>query len=200
MNAPATTGSWTAHGALQHLWPTRLYQRTTPTGPDTAALAEEILTREHTDTSRSLGVASARKSAPDILTWPLPAIHSLNRWIRQAALSVTGAAPQTPLHTTAWAVHYRTGGFHEIHAHHDSAVSGVYYLRTAPDPTGALELADPRPARLATEPTGPGDLCAVPPRPGLLIAFPSWLRHGVAPHHCNTARLCVAFNVTLETR
>ncbi|GAA3086118.1 hypothetical protein GCM10020000_85880 [Streptomyces olivoverticillatus] len=35
-----------------------------PTGPDTDALAAEILTREHADTSRSLGVFAARKSAP----------------------------------------------------------------------------------------------------------------------------------------
>lgn len=199
LTAPAA-GDWTARGARQDLWPTRIYQRTTPTGPDTDALAEEILTREHADTSRSLGVAAARKSAPDILTWQLPAITSLNAWIREAALALTGAGPQTPLRASAWAVHYRTGGFHEVHAHHDSAVSGVYYLRTAPEPTGALELADPRPARWATEPAGHGGIHEVTPHPGLLIAFPSWLRHGVAPHHSDTARLCIAFNVTMEVR
>ncbi|KOU50049.1 hypothetical protein, partial [Streptomyces sp. WM6378] len=117
MTAPApTAGSWTVLGARRDLWPTRIYQRTTPTGPDTDALAEEILTREHTDTSRSLGVAAACKSAPDILTWQLPAIDSLNTWIRQAALTLTGAGPETPLRASAWAVHYRTGGFHEVHA------------------------------------------------------------------------------------
>nr|BAJ19043.1 hypothetical protein [Streptomyces sp. SANK 62799] len=113
----------------------------------------------------SLGVAAARKSAPDILAWQLPAIDSLNTWIRQAVLALTGAGLQTLLRASAWAVHYRTGGFHEVHAHHDSAVSGVYYLRTAPDPTGALELADPRPARLTTEPPDPATSTRSPPTP-----------------------------------
>ncbi|WP_199826986.1 putative 2OG-Fe(II) oxygenase, partial [Streptomyces sp. WM6378] len=48
------------------------------------------------------------------------------------------------------------------------------------------------------EPPGPGDVYEVTPHPGLFIAFPSWLRHGVAPHNCETGRVCVAFNVTME--
>jgi hypothetical protein len=200
MNAPQNPANgWQARGAVQHLWATRVYQRATPTGPDTDTLAEEILTREPADTSRSLGVTNARKSAPDLLTWPLPAVTAINSWIREAALAVTDAAPGTRLTATAWAVHYRIGGFHELHAHHDSAVSGVYYLRTAAEPTGALELLDPRPAHLATAPSSATTPYAVYPYPGLLIAFPSWLRHGVAPHQAEGSRLCIAFNITLGT-
>ncbi|MEU5108452.1 TIGR02466 family protein [Streptomyces sp. NPDC021354] len=195
-----TTATWQVRGARQDLWPTRIYQRATPTGPDTDALAEEITTREAADTSISLGVTAARKSAPDVLSWPLPAVDSLNGWIEEAVLTLTDASPRTALKVSGWAVHYRTGGFHELHAHHDSAVSGVYYLRTAADPTGALELVDPRPAHLATETAGPKAVLEVVPSSGLLIAFPSWLRHGVAPHDSTSPRLCIAFNVTMETR
>ena len=141
---------------------------------------------------------NARKSAPDVLRWDLPAIAALNGWIRDAALSVTDAGPDTPLALSGWAVHYGHGGFHEVHAHHDSAVSGVYYLHTDARPSGALELFDPRPALLAT--TSPDDnvLQQVQARPGRLIAFSSWLRHAVAPHTAETPRLAIAFNVTVE--
>ncbi|MEU8951747.1 putative 2OG-Fe(II) oxygenase [Streptomyces sp. NPDC048489] len=93
---------------------------------------------------------------------------------------------------------YGQGGFHEFHAHHDSAVSGVYYLQTAASASGALELFDPRPARLATTPHDATEPLALHPHPGLLIAFPSWLRHAVAPHTAGSPRLCIAFNVTAE--
>jgi Putative 2OG-Fe(II) oxygenase len=194
----ASPDTWRVRGALQQIWPTRLYQRSTPIGPDTHTLAQQILDHEQTDPSLSLGVQNARKSAPDILSWDLPAIAALNGWIKAAALAVTDAGPDTPLTLSGWAVHYRQGGFHEVHAHHDSAVSGVYYLHTDARPSGALELFDPRPARLATTPSDDDVLQQVQPHPGLLIAFPSWLRHAVAPHTAETARLCIAFNVTVE--
>ncbi|MER0477240.1 putative 2OG-Fe(II) oxygenase [Streptomyces sp. Edi2] len=196
----AVAEPWQVRGARQELWPTPVYQRATAIDADVDALAELILEREQGDSSLSLGVTCARKSAPDVLSWPLPAVTALNGWIRDAALAVTGAGPDTAFTATAWAVRYWSGGFHEFHAHHDSAVSGVYYLRTATDPTGALELLDPRPAHLATAPAHAVAPYAVVPYPGLLIAFPSWLRHGVAPHHSPTPRLCIAFNIRVEER
>ncbi|WP_327357788.1 TIGR02466 family protein [Streptomyces sp. NBC_01304] len=198
--ATHTQAGWQARGAGQDMWPTPIYLRTTPTGEDTEALADQILAREAADPSITLGAAHARKSASDLLTWPLPAITALNGWIRDAALAVTQAGPDTRLSAEAWAVHYQLGGYHEVHAHHDSAVSGVYYLRTteATEATGALELHDPRPARAATAPADVAALHAVVPHAGLLIAFPSWLRHGVAPHNSETPRLCIAFNISME--
>ncbi|MFI6277886.1 TIGR02466 family protein [Streptomyces sp. NPDC050988] len=199
MSAPtALPGTWGVRGAPQQLWPTRIYRQTTPTGPDTDTLAQQVLDREQTDPSLSLGVHNARKSSPDILSWDLPAIAVLNGWIRDAALAVTDAGPDTALSLSGWAVHYGHGGFHEAHAHHDSAVSGVYYLHTDARTSGALELFDPRLARLATTPPDNAMLMDVQPHPGLLIAFPSWLRHAVAPHTADTPRLCIAFNVTVE--
>ncbi|WP_405814713.1 2OG-Fe(II) oxygenase family protein [Streptomyces sp. NBC_01390] len=192
----ALLGTWHVRGATQQMWPTRIYRRTSPTGPDTGTLAQQILDREHADTSLSLGVEGARKSAPDILTWDIPAMAALNAWIREAALAITDAGPDTPLTAVGWAVHYGQGGFHEVHAHHDSAVSGVYYLQTSARASGALELFDPRPARLATASHDASEPCTVHPHPGLLIAFPSWLRHAVALHTADTPRLCIAFNVT----
>lgn len=108
------------------------------------------------------------------------------------------AGPNTTLTVAGWAVHYGQGGFHEVHAHHDSAVSGVYYLQTSARASGALELFDPRPARLATASCDAAEPRTVHPHAGLLIAFPSWLRHAVAPHTDGTPRLCIAFNVTAE--
>ncbi|WP_050507048.1 TIGR02466 family protein [Streptomyces rimosus] len=195
-----TSGIWPVRGACQSLWPTPVYRCTTPTGPDTDALAQQILVREAAAPSRTLGAPGARKSAPDVLAWALPAVTALNRFIRDAARTVTGARSDTVWTATAWAVHYQRGGHHLLHAHHDSAVSGVYYLRAPADAGGALELFDPRPARLATGSRTGHEPLTVQPHPGLLVAFPSWLRHAVAPHTAAAPRLCIAFNLSQETR
>ncbi|WP_050514188.1 MULTISPECIES: TIGR02466 family protein [Streptomyces] len=198
--ATAEPGTWPARGACQQLWPTPVYRRTVRTGPDTDTLAQQILIREAADPSRTLGAPGARKSAPDVLSWPLPAVTVLKRLIREAARAVTGAGRESAWAATAWAVHYHHGGHHLLHAHHDSAVSGVYYLQAPADAGGALELFDPRPARLATGPRAACQPLTVQPHPGLLIAFPSWLRHAVAPHTAAAPRLCIAVNLSPEER
>lgn len=199
MNPAADTAPARLTGTVHHGWPTPVYRRLVG---DTAALDEltaRILDREADDTSRSLGVVHARKSAPDLLAWDLPGVELL----RTAILDATAAVlPDTAasldhgdvrLDAHAWAVVYRDDGQHHIHAHHDSAVSGVLYLRTGFG--GALELHDPRTGRLAGV-GGPALPRTIRPEPGLLVAFPSWLRHSVAPHHGPGLRICVAFNAS----
>lgn len=197
-----------ARGAPVTLWPTVIYQRH---HEDVAALnnalRRQILDREPTDKSRSLGVVGARKSSPDLLRWATPETDSLLRWIGAAvdALTtrVTDAAapdPSSTLRAHAWAVVYRSGGFHTIHAHHDAAWSGVYYVHTdnVEDPGGELELFDPRSIMLARHAEQEPTPLTVDPAPGLLVAFPSWLLHRVTPVHRAGLRICVAFNVSFE--
>ncbi|MFK0154302.1 putative 2OG-Fe(II) oxygenase [Streptomyces sp. NPDC090493] len=55
-----------------------------------------------------------------------------------------------------------------------------------------------RPRCLATTPAEAAAPIQVHPYPDLLIAFPSWLRHAVAPHSSADPRLRIAFNGTAE--
>jgi uncharacterized protein (TIGR02466 family) len=110
-----------------------------------------------------------------------------------------------------WANINSPGDSNQLHCHPGAFWSGVYY----PDPGGAeteghggeLVLEDPRyPKAYSTVP----DLIlrhadrepmysqfAIRPEAGLLILFPSWLRHSVRPHEGDRERVSVALNLSL---
>ena len=108
-----------------------------------------------------------------------------------------------------WANINSPGHANQLHCHPGSYWSGVYY----PDPGGAekrggeLLLEDPRyPMAHMTVP----DLLlrmpdrepmysqfAIRPEAGLLVLFPSWLRHSVRPHVGSRERISVAINLSL---
>ena len=110
-----------------------------------------------------------------------------------------------------WANVNQPGDANQLHCHPAAYWSGVYY----PDPGGAeaesgggeLVLEDPRyPLAYMTVP----DLLlrapdqspmysqvAIRPEAGLLVLFPSWLRHSVRPHRGERARVSIAINLML---
>lgn len=110
-----------------------------------------------------------------------------------------------------WANVNKSGDANQLHCHPAAYWSGVYY----PDPGGAeresgggeLVVEDPRyPLAYMTVP----DLLlknddqspmysqvAIRPEPGLLVLFPSWLRHSVRPHGGERERVSIALNLTL---
>ncbi len=110
-----------------------------------------------------------------------------------------------------WANINQPGDSNQLHCHTGSFWSGAYY----PDPGGCevegcggeLVLEDPRyptafmatPSILFRNPDGtPMPVQAtIRPQAGLLILFPSWLRHSVRPHGGNRERISVALNLTL---
>jgi uncharacterized protein (TIGR02466 family) len=192
-------------GGIVELWATTLYQRQLTDVEDiNARLRDEILTREKTDRSRSLGVVNARKSSPDLLRWGLPETDALAGWIGEAVdeltRSVLGAdPPDISLTAHAWAVVYRPGGYHTLHGHRDSAWSGVYYVQANAHQAagGAIDLLDPRIALLARHPIWQEPTVQVQPRSGLLLAFPSWLQHSVTAVEGSAPRICIGFNVGL---
>lgn len=106
---------------------------------------------------------------------------------------------QVPMIAEAWAVVYREWGYHNMHSHHDSAWSGVYYVHTGniTPGSGNIEFLDPRPAANASQPAR-SPLMAFPPEPGLMLMFPSWLQHWVTPYAGDSTRICVAFNIGFE--
>ena len=110
-----------------------------------------------------------------------------------------------------WANINKPGDANQLHCHPGAYWSGTYY----PDPGGAehegsggeLVLEDPRyPKAYSTVPDLVLRLAdkeamysqvAIRPEAGLLVLFPSWLRHSVRPHNGERERISVAINLSL---
>jgi uncharacterized protein (TIGR02466 family) len=87
----------------------------------------------------------------------------------------------------------------KIHDHANCLFSGVYYVKTPKD-CGNLMFYDPRTARTFYKPlvkeftAFTADAVAHAAEAGLLLIFPSWLRHGVEPNLSQEERISVSFN------
>jgi uncharacterized protein (TIGR02466 family) len=168
-----------------------------------------ILAAERTDPDAALfGGINAVKSSQTILTWDHPAIDWVRARITDAVTALAGAElgdaareVTSGIQAEAWAVVYRSGGSLRPHIHHDSAWSGVYYVK-AGDPgsttdAGYLQLLDPRPAAIARQASG--GVQRIRPVPGRMVAFPGWLSHSVqATATSDSLRICIAWNVAYD--
>jgi uncharacterized protein (TIGR02466 family) len=92
------------------------------------------------------------------------------------------------------------GAVHTPHIHPHSVISGTYYV-TAPPGSGAIRFEDPRlglmmaaPPRKANAVAESRSFVDVAPKPGLLLLWESWLRHGVEPNAARGQRISVSFN------
>jgi uncharacterized protein (TIGR02466 family) len=93
-----------------------------------------------------------------------------------------------------------TGAQHSPHFHPHCFVSGTYYV-TVPAGAGGIAFEDPRfPLMMAAPPrrsAGPAEqqpYVVVRPRPGMLLLWESWLRHGVEPNRAASPRISISFN------
>jgi uncharacterized protein (TIGR02466 family) len=93
---------------------------------------------------------------------------------------------------------------HAPHIHPHAVVSGTFYV-TAPPGSGAIRFEDPRLGlMMAAPPKKPRarpenrTFVAMEPKPGLLLLWESWLRHGVETNAAKTARISVSFNYRLD--
>lgn len=151
-----------------------------------------------------VGTVDAAKTGVDLLQSADPVIQPVRDLILDVAeamnaasgVSAAQAAKEHEMVAEAWAVIYDASGYHHLHAHHDSAWSGVYYVQTGARTRGSglIELVDPRPTAAAAEPAR-RPLLSFVPEPGLVIAFPSWVQHWVTPYDGDEERICIAFNV-----
>ncbi|MDJ0909576.1 MAG: 2OG-Fe(II) oxygenase family protein [Woeseiaceae bacterium] len=110
-----------------------------------------------------------------------------------------------------WANVNGPGAANQLHCHPGAFWSGAYYVDAGgadvEDHGGELLLEDPRyPMAYSTVP----DMVlrdadkkpvqsqfAVRPEAGMLVLFPSWLRHSVRPHGGDRERVSVAINLSL---
>ncbi len=99
-----------------------------------------------------------------------------------------------------WVNLLKSGGQHSGHIHPHSVLSGTFYVE-APAGSGAIRFEDPRLGLMMAAPTLRPDadetrqrFVTVPPRPGLLLLWESWLRHEVLAGSGKGERLSVSFN------
>jgi len=94
-----------------------------------------------------------------------------------------------------WSICVGRGGGHAGHIHPDGWISGVYYvgspseLWSAPVNGGWLQLAGDAGSN-NNEP-----ILSVPPIPGNIVLFPSYLQHSVTEQQIEGARIVIAFDV-----
>jgi uncharacterized protein (TIGR02466 family) len=89
---------------------------------------------------------------------------------------------------------------HAAHIHPHAVVSGTYYV-TVPDKAGGIRFEDPRlpmlmaaPPRKANAMPANRPFVSVTPKPGMLLLWESWLRHGVEPNRARHPRISISFN------
>ena len=103
-----------------------------------------------------------------------------------------------------WINVMRKDAVHTPHIHPHSVISGTYYV-TVPPRSGAIRFEDPRlPMMMAAPPkkhtARPENrsFVDVAPKPGMLLLWESWLRHGVEPNAARRPRISLSFNYRLD--
>ncbi len=132
--------------------------------------------------------------------------------LSRAGASRDGASPDGAAVRgwSTWATYQQRGLHHAEHGHAGSQLSGVYYVRSpGEDETsaggGLLRVFDPRHEAVRAM-FDPSDAALAPrasrsfePRPGLLLLWPSYLRHEVTPTRGESARVSFPFDLHIET-
>ena len=108
--------------------------------------------------------------------------------------------PRKPKLDSLWVNLLKSSGHHSGHIHPHAILSGTLYVEV-PAGSGAIRFEDPRlPLMMAApsrRPDAPEELrpfVTVPPSPGLLLMWESWLRHEVLAGSGSGERLSVSFN------
>jgi len=191
-------------------FPTPIFRHCWPEAETTAvneALKAEILARREQAGGIALSNVGGWQSEPDLMDWDVPELASLSQWIHQGFGSIMGRELGTTdfksrYVVTGWANINEYGDYNRTHIHSNHHWSGVYYVDIGnPDqsvgPNGAIEFIDPRPAVGVFDFPGitATGTWTILPEPGLMLMFPSWVRHAVLPYYGESSRITIAFNL-----
>jgi uncharacterized protein (TIGR02466 family) len=150
-------------------------------------------------------------STTDLFTWPDSCVSVLRDHVvanlqKLTAIVSPNLKSRVNLTLTCWANVSRRGHYNSVHDHASSVWSGVYYVEkgkpVGDDPlNGRLEFIDPRVGVAMSEVFEGGMIGGrylVEPLPGLLVIFPSWLKHMVHPFEGTGERISISFNARME--
>lgn len=194
------------------IFPTMLWQRMLPgAAAVNAALAQRILEMSRTVAPRNKSLRTGWQSSRDFLKAEEPAAKFLLAHIDQAvnqaaadSMGLKGAQAsglRVGYRLSSWANVAHAGQPNALHDHPNTSWAAVYYVQCPPpkpdDPAGRLVFFDPRNNAhiLNMPPVAP---IMVQPQAGLMVLFPSWLRHEVRPHQDEQPRISLACNITVE--
>ena len=106
----------------------------------------------------------------------------------------------TPYITQSWANYTKPGGFHHSHVHHNSFLSGVFYLQTAPSDKLHFVRTGYRGLKIATQDWNlyNAETWWFEAKQGSLILFPSAQEHLVRNTESDITRVSIAFNTFLR--
>ncbi len=102
---------------------------------------------------------------------------------------------------TGWTMIMREGDMSAPHLHHHSNISGTYYV-SAPEisgdneaQSGNLVICDPRIRSCLGPLVHQCTSIRIPPQPGAIVMFPSYIEHYVLPFKGKGERISIAFNI-----
>jgi len=180
--------------------------------PLNAALETLILDRRAADPGIRRSNAGGWHSQLDLLQWggePVRRVVARTVELADANTIDTAAAPgqRRGWLLEAWANVNESGAGNAAHYHGASYWSAVYYVRAGEGEGGDLVLHDPRfpfldmhAPDLRFRDAGGEQLIHTRPRSGMLILFPSWLTHSVAPWRGEGLRISIAINLSAGPR
>jgi uncharacterized protein (TIGR02466 family) len=176
-----------------------------------AALKKVVLEKEKADQGMKRSNVGGWHSKPDLFLWQADCVHTLKDRVATCASDMTRlfTALEGPrkisFQLDCWANISRRGAYNSVHDHPGAMWSGVYYISGGEpdgnDPlNGKLELLDPRVGvnMLRLEQGLFGGRYLVDPLPGLMVMFPSWLKHMVHPFSGSGERISTSFNAYVQ--
>lgn len=106
--------------------------------------------------------------------------------------------------TESWYHITQYGGYHDVHNHNESGMSGIYYVSVdeCTSSSGANRFYRPFNS-VADESYGPlkfimSDLNFEVPTNGKIIMFPGFLNHSAIPYYGKSDRIIIGFNINLK--
>jgi uncharacterized protein (TIGR02466 family) len=183
------------------LWPTQV---STFQVDDRALLdhaLEEILSRAAVMPTVARGERTGWQSASDLLDWT-PRMRALGALFADAVATLAPDAGARGIDAAAWANVLTRGDYVTPHTHAGAAWSAVLYADAGDSGAahgGSLSLRDPRAgaAMVITDSNVSDSACTfhLVPRTGMLVVFPAWLIHWVAPYQGTRPRISIAANL-----
>ena len=128
--------------------------------------------------------------------------------VRQSTLKIapTFDFKQYGLQAEGWFNMLDKGGMNTPHDHPGWVWSGCYYVHVPEydeERSGSIEFIDPR-TNLRVLPVDNAACFAskfvMQPKSGMMLLFPSWLKHWVYPNESDETRISIAFNVRFAKR
>lgn len=175
-----------------------------------AELRKTILEKEKAEKGIKRSNVGGWHSSPDLFVWQVDCARELKDRVATFALDLTrlltasGAPRKLNFQMEGWANVSRRGHYNSVHDHPGSTWSGVYYVcggkPDSDDPcNGRLELIDPRAGtNILRVEEGIFGRYLVEPIPGLMVMFPSWLKHMVHPFQGSGERISISFNINVQ--